>query len=159
MRTEAALLAGEFSGHIFIAERYFGYDDAIYTTLRLVEIMMRTGRSIRDLLDGIPEMVFTPEIRIDCPESRKEYVVEKLKRMISEIRNGNSKDADVGIRDIITIDGIRVVFDRGWGLLRASNTQPVLVMRFEAEDDTSLAAYRTFMEDEVERILRTEETL
>jgi len=159
MRTEVALLAGEFSGHIFIAERYFGYDDAIYTTLRLVEIMMQTGRSIRDLLEGIPDMVFTPEIRIDCPESRKEYVVEELKRMISDVRNGNSKDMDVEIRDIITIDGIRVVFDRGWGLLRASNTQPVLVMRFEAEDDTSLAAYRTFMEDEVKRILKTEETL
>jgi len=150
MRDEGALLAGEFSGHIFIAERYFGYDDAIYTTLRLVEIMKKGGRNIKDLLSDVPAMFFTPEIRMDCPEDLKKKVVEGVvKRFLQYREKGGSP---YPIRDVNTIDGVRVVFDKGWGLVRMSNTQPVMVMRFEAEDEESLQSYRKFMEQEIKQV-------
>ncbi len=149
MKEENALLAGEFSGHIFIKDRYFGYDDAIYTTLRLIEIMKTTGKDIKELLSDVPKICHTPEIRIDCPDSKKKDVVEQVvSKFIKYKENGN---APYYIRDINTIDGIRVVFDRGWGLIRASNTQPVVVMRIEAEDEDSLNNYRTFLEKEFEQ--------
>jgi phosphomannomutase/phosphoglucomutase len=147
MRDEKALLAGEFSGHIFIADRYFGYDDAIYTTLRLVEIMKESGKGLRGLLSGVPEMVYTPEIRVDCPEERKKKAVDQVvKTFLDYMQNGGSPFL---IKEINTIDGVRVVFENGWGLVRVSNTQPVIVMRFEATDRESLNGYRSFMEGEV----------
>ncbi|MCL5023590.1 MAG: phosphomannomutase/phosphoglucomutase [Nitrospirae bacterium] len=148
MRDEKALLAGEFSGHIFIAERYFGYDDAIYTTLRLVEIMKKSGRDIAALLSDVPRMFHTPEMRVDCAEEMKGEVVERVVRKFLEYRD-NGTGGHV-IRDIDTTDGIRVVFEKGWGLVRVSNTQPVIVMRFEASDEESLGSYREFMEREVQ---------
>ncbi len=145
MREEAAVLAGEFSGHIFIADRYFGYDDAIYTTLRIVEILKKTGLSINELLKGLPKMVFTPEIRIDCEERLKRAVVDRVVRRIGTYRD--SGESPLPIRDVNTIDGIRVVFEKGWGLVRVSNTQPVIVMRVEAEDGENLDLYRSFLEN------------
>lgn len=150
MRDEKAPLAGEFSGHIFIGDRYFGYDDAIYTTLRLVEIMKRSGRDIRSLLSDIPRMFFTPEIRLDCPEEMKKKVVEQVVKKFLAYRDIGA--SPFPIRDIDTIDGVRVVFEKGWGLARVSNTQPVIVMRFEATDEKSLNEYRQFFEREVEAI-------
>lgn len=150
MRDEGALLAGEFSGHIFIADRYFGYDDAIFTTLRLVEIMKKDGRDIGELLSDVPGMCFTPEIRVDCPEDLKKRVVEGVvKRFLQYREEGGSP---YPIKDVNTIDGVRVVFDKGWGLVRMSNTQPVMVMRFEAEDEESLQNYRKFMEHEIRQV-------
>jgi phosphomannomutase/phosphoglucomutase len=126
MKEEGALLAGEMSGHLFFADRYFGYDDAIYAGARLLEILSHTRGSFSDLLSDIPKMVNTPEIRIECPDDKKFRVVSEL--------------ADEFKREyrVIDIDGVRVLFPDGWGLVRASNTQPVLVLRFEASGQESL---------------------
>ncbi|MBI5682567.1 MAG: phosphomannomutase/phosphoglucomutase [Deltaproteobacteria bacterium] len=147
MRDEGAVVAGEFSGHIFIKDRYFGYDDAIYTTLRLVEIMKNTGSDIKKLLSDIPNMYYTPEIRIDCPDEIKKDVVKQIvSRFIGYKKNGG---CEYNIKDVNTIDGVRITFENGWGLLRTSNTQPVVVMRVEAEDKESLNSYRLFLENEL----------
>jgi phosphomannomutase/phosphoglucomutase len=132
------LLGGEMSGHIFFKERYFGYDDAIYAGARLLELLAREGRPLEALLADLPPACTTPEIRIDCPDDLKFRIAERVR----------ARFAAEG-RDLIAVDGVRVRFPRGWGLLRASNTQPVLVMRFEAETPAELAAYRRTVEDAV----------
>ena len=144
MKELNAAMAGEMSGHIFFADRYFGYDDAIYATCRLVEIMAAKraedpNYAFSSLLDGIAETVTTPEIRVECPEQEKFEIIESLKNVI--------KDGVAGpaIKKLIDIDGVRVVFDEGWALVRASNTQPVLVMRFEATSEALLEDYKGFM--------------
>ncbi len=153
MRDEKAKLAGEFSGHIFIADRYFGYDDAIYATLRLIEILKSTGKGITELLDGVPKTFSTPEIRKECPDSEKLGVVERVRERFTGY--SESDNAPYSIREVQTIDGIRVVFEKGWGLVRVSNTQPVIVMRFEAIDQASLYAYRQFVEGELSDVMRS----
>ena len=151
MRTEGALLAGEFSGHIFIKERYFGYDDAIYTTVRLIEIMKKAGKPIAELLSDIPELYFTPELRIPCDEEIKKPVVERIvKRFVSYKENGNSPEK---VLDLNTIDGVRVRFSDGWALIRTSNTQPVVVMRVEATSEEALNRYRGFIEEEFKKAM------
>lgn len=130
MIAEGALLAGEMSGHIFFNDRYYGYDDAMYASLRLLEILSRQQGSLSSLLADVPEYFTTPEIRVECPDSMKFKVVEDLKRHLQPQHR------------IIDIDGIRVVFDDGWGLIRASNTQPVLVLRFEARSKERLMAIK-----------------
>ncbi len=130
LKEESALLAGEMSGHLFFAERYFGYDDAIYAGARLLEILTRKGKRIKELLAGVPPMVSTPEIRLDCPDNKKFQVV-------AEMTEAFKKD-----HPVIDVDGARVLFDGGWGLVRASNTQPVLVFRFEAQDEERLEQIR-----------------
>jgi phosphomannomutase / phosphoglucomutase len=150
MRKENAVLAGEFSGHIFIADDYFGFDDALYTTFRLVEIMKLSGCGMRELLTDIPRSVYTPEIRIDCRDDLKKPVVEKLTRLCKEY--AQSGESPVPIKKLYNIDGVRVVFEKGWGLVRSSNTQPVIVMRFEAEDKESLHIYRSFLEEALNTI-------
>ena len=126
MKEEGALLAGEMSGHLFFAERYFGYDDAIYAGARLLEILTSENRELDELLAGVPSLVSTPEIRMDCPDDEKFQIVSDL---TSEFKKEYQ---------VIDVDGARVVFEGGWGLIRASNTQPVLVLRFEAEDQKTL---------------------
>jgi len=126
MKEEGALLAGEMSGHLFFAERYFGYDDAIYAGARLLEILTNEPKDLEEFLAGVPSLVSTPEIRMDCPDDLKF-------RAVAELAAEFKKEYQV-----IDVDGARVVFDRGWGLIRASNTQPVLVLRFEAEDQETL---------------------
>src|SRR5262249_27063752 len=138
MKETGALLGGEMSGHIFFKERYFGFDDAIYAGARLLEICARTGRTVSDLLADLPPSVTTPEIRIDCPDEVKFTVADRVR---DHFRAGG--------RSIVDVDGVRVRFDHGWGLLRASNTQPVLVMRFEAQTPTELAEYRATVEEAV----------
>jgi phosphomannomutase/phosphoglucomutase len=155
MRKEGAILAGEFSGHIFISDDYFGFDDALYTTFRLVEVLKTTGLGIRELLSDIPRMHYTPEIRIDCPDDRKKMVVERLVCRFKEY--SVSRNSQFQIKRVYDIDGARVVFEKGWGLIRASNTQPVVVMRFEAEDKESLNKYRDFFEKELRETLNTGE--
>jgi phosphomannomutase/phosphoglucomutase len=134
LREVNAVLAGEMSGHMFFAEGYFGYDDAIYASCRLLEILARTGKTIAQLLDGVPETVATPEIRVDCADEIKFALVEKAKEHLR------------GLYQVIEVDGVRVVFDHGWGLVRASNTQPALVLRFEAETEQALGEYREKIE-------------
>jgi len=126
MRDEKALLAGEMSGHIFFADRYFGYDDAIYAACRLLEIVSREQIPLSELLGDLTRYESTPEIRIDCSDESKFDVVK-------EVRDRFKKN-----HDVIDVDGVRVKFDDGWGLVRASNTQPVLVLRFEARTEESL---------------------
>lgn len=143
MKAEDAVLAGEMSGHMFFADRYFGFDDAIYASCRLLEILATTGKTIQELLEGVPETVNTPEIRIDCPDEKKFNVIEKATAILREKYQ------------VIDIDGARVVFDDGWGLVRASNTQPALVMRFEALSDSRLTEIRSIVEATVKRVQQT----
>lgn len=138
MKEEKALLAGEMSGHMFFADRYYGYDDAIYASARLLEILSKSGKKLSEILSDVPESFNTPEIRVDCPDNIKFQVVEKVK-------NYFQKDYE-----IIDIDGVRVKFDNGWGLVRASNTQPVLVLRFESSTKDGLNSIKSFVEKIVE---------
>jgi phosphomannomutase/phosphoglucomutase len=137
MREEKAVLGGEMSGHIFFADRYLGYDDAIYASCRLVELLSKTDQKLSQLLDDVPKTFITPEIRMDCPDEIKFKVVERVK---DDLR----KDYP-----IIDVDGARVKFDDGWGLVRASNTQPVLVLRFEALTGKRLEEIKKLVEDRV----------
>jgi phosphomannomutase/phosphoglucomutase len=130
MKSEGALLAGEMSGHIFFNDRYYGYDDAIYAALRLLEILSKHGGTLSSLLADVPVYFSTPEIRADCPDKEKFRIVEDLKSLMREKH------------EIIDIDGVRIVFPDGWGLVRASNTQPVLVLRFEARSRVRLDEIR-----------------
>ncbi len=144
MREEDAPLAGEFSGHIFIKDRYFGFDDALYTTLRILEVMVTSNKSITDLLSDIPSLSFTPEIRIKTPDDIKHKVIERLVNNLKDMaaRGG----IPYPLREIQTIDGARVVFEGGWALLRTSNTEPVVVMRVEATSEEMVEKYKDFME-------------
>jgi phosphomannomutase/phosphoglucomutase len=142
MKEEKALLAGEMSGHLFFADRYFGYDDAIYASVRLLEILSSSGRKLSDILADVPVTFSTPEIRVACPDDIKFQVVEDAKAHFR-------KDFD-----IIDIDGVRIPFADGWGLIRASNTQPVLVLRFEATTEERLTAIRRLVEEALENILK-----
>ncbi len=141
MKEEHALLAGEMSGHIFFADRYFGYDDAIYASVRLLEILSLTGQRLSELLSDIPPTFNTPEIRVECSDDMKFQVVEK------------AKDRFAVDYDVIDIDGVRVQFDDGWGLVRASNTQPVLVLRFESKTQEGLDAIKSMFEGVLEEIM------
>lgn len=134
---ENAALAGEMSGHIFFGDRFFGYDDALYAGLRLLEIISKTGKTVSGLLSGVPKLFSTPEIRVDCADDEKFKVVEKVKNLIAE------KFPEAEITDI---DGVRAGFPGGWGLVRASNTQPALVLRFEGETQKRLAEIRGAIE-------------
>lgn len=132
-------LAGEMSGHIFFKHRFFGFDDALYASARLVEIVSKHTGPMSSLLSGLPAMVSTPEMRVDCPEAIKFKIAQEAQSAFKEFK-------------VDTIDGVRVTFDRGWGLVRASNTQPVLVMRFEAESPELLESYRKTVVDRIEDI-------
>ena len=138
MKKENAELGGEMSGHIFFKNRFFGYDDALYAGLRFLEILSKTGKKTSELLSGLPKTFATPEIRIDCPDEIKFQVTEAVKKKLGE-KN-----------EVIDIDGVRVEYPDGWGLLRASNTQPALVLRFEAQTESRLAEIR----ETVERTLK-----
>jgi phosphomannomutase/phosphoglucomutase len=130
-----APLAGEMSGHMFFSEGYFGFDDALFAAGRLLRYLAASGRSLAELVDSIPRYHATPEMRLACPEDRKFAVVDEVKREF------------LGTYRVIDIDGVRVEFGDGWGLVRASNTQPALVVRFEARTAARLAEIRAlFME-------------
>jgi phosphomannomutase/phosphoglucomutase len=143
MKEEHALLAGEMSGHLFFADRYFGYDDAIYAAIRLLEILSDpAGNKISDMMADVPKTFTTPEIRIDCPDDIKVTVVEAV------------KDHFRGEYPIIDIDGVRIPFPDGWGLIRSSNTQPVLVLRFEAASDKRLQEIRALIEGVLAKVMQ-----
>jgi len=140
MKEVGADLAGEMSGHMFFKDRYFGFDDGIYASCRLIEILSNTGKTIPELLEGLPEMYNTPEIRVPCPDEVKFKVVERAREFLHA----------QGYQ-VIDVDGARVVFPDGWGLVRASNTQPVLVVRYEAEKPERLEEIRNIVEEAIER--------
>jgi phosphomannomutase/phosphoglucomutase len=149
MKEEKAALAGEMSGHMFFADRYFGYDDAIYASCRLIEILVRAGRPLSVLLSDLPTTSVTPEIRVDCPDTVKFDLVKKVQARLLERAKSGNQPKELTIREVITIDGVRVVFEDGWGLIRASNTQPALVLRFEASSPDRLTVIRTMIETEL----------
>ena len=134
MQETQAELAGEMSGHMFFADRYYGFDDALYAACRLMEIVAQSGRPLSYQLADLPKTVTTPELRFDCPDKIK---FEVVRRCAEELRARHKT---------IDVDGVRVIFPNGWGLVRASNTQPVLVMRFEASTPELLQQYREEME-------------
>lgn len=142
LREEKAALAGEMSGHMFFADRYFGFDDAIYSACRLLEIVARGREPLSRYTGDLPETYSTPEVRVHCPEEKKFRLVEMVKE---ELRRNY---------DIIDVDGVRLVFSDGWGLLRASNTGPILVLRFEARSEARLQEIRSLMEGTLEDMKR-----
>ncbi len=151
MKEEAAVLAGEMSGHMFFADRYFGYDDAVYASCRLVEILAKAGQPLSALVSDLPRSVVTPEIRVDLPDTVKFDVVERIRQSFTEYlttRQGLGPKK-LTLQNLITIDGVRAIFDEGWGLIRASNTQPALVLRFEATSSAQLNIIRALIENEL----------
>lgn len=134
MRTSGAPLAGEMSGHMFFTEGFYGHDDALYAAGRLLRILADSGRTVRELLSDVPPFVATPEIRIDCPDDVKFGIVDRA------VQHFGSR------YEVVDVDGARVLFGDGWGLIRASNTQPVIVARYEALTASRMAEIRAEME-------------
>jgi len=141
IKDENAVLAGEMSGHMFFADRWFGFDDAIYSSARLYELLSKTDVKLSTMLAGLPKTYSTPEIRIYASEEVKFKIVDEVKAELS------------GKYPVIDIDGVRAVMPKGWGLVRASNTQAVLVLRFEAESEADLAAIQAEVKGAVERAI------
>lgn len=137
MKETHAALAGEMSGHIFFADRFYGFDDATYAGARVLEILSKTDKKLSELLSDLPETFSTPELRVDCTEEQKFEVVKKIADEFSQTN------------EVITIDGARILFEHGWGLVRASNTQAILVLRFEADSEENLNKIRETVEDRV----------
>lgn len=142
LKEEGALLAGEMSGHIFFADRYFGFDDAIYASCRLAEILSRSPEKLSSLLAYLPTTYYTPEIRIYASDEVKFKIVEELKKEL------------LPLYPLIDIDGVRVIFPKGWALVRASNTQAVLVLRFEADSPQALEEIKKEIKSKLEDVIR-----
>jgi phosphomannomutase/phosphoglucomutase len=143
MKETGALLAGEMSGHIFFKHRYFGYDDAIYAAVRLVELLMKereegAGLTLADMVDNLPKICNTPEIRLPSSDGDKFRIIEILKKNMS------------GRFDFSDVDGVRVNFENGWGLVRASNTQPALILRFESDSEEGLGEIESILMGELD---------
>jgi phosphomannomutase/phosphoglucomutase len=141
MKETHAELAGEMSGHMFFADRYYGFDDALYAACRLMEIVAQSAEPLSAQLAGLPATVATPEIRVDCADDRKFEVVRRVKEKFKKTH------------DTVDVDGVRILFPQGWGLVRASNTQPVLVLRFEASTAELLAQYQQEVESALARVV------
>jgi len=133
-------LAAEVSGHIFFNDRYFGYDDAIYAMMRILE-MLKNGFDFDAEYEKLPVLYSTDEIKIEATETNKFKIIDELKNIL------NKRYSELKIKDIVTIDGVRVIFEDGWGLVRASNTTPILVTRFEAKSPESLERIQSLMND------------
>jgi phosphomannomutase / phosphoglucomutase len=143
MKEEHALMAGEMSGHFFFADRYYGYDDAIYAALRLLEVLSSTGKTVLELLSSLPATHSTPELRVECPDAIKFELVERVKHELSPLGS------------LSTIDGARLTYaDGAWALVRASNTGPVVVLRFEAPSEARLQQIRSQVEAVVSKTRR-----
>ncbi len=138
MKEEDALLAGEMSGHFFFRDNYYGFDDAIFASLRMAQILSNSGDKLSDIISGIPRYESTPEMRIPCPDDEKFRIVEEVKREFEKRYS------------VVTVDGARIQFGDGWGLVRASNTEPALILRFEAKTGERLLE----IEETVKRELR-----
>jgi phosphomannomutase / phosphoglucomutase len=141
MKEENAELAGEMSGHMFFKDRYFGFDDALYATCRLLEIMAETGKGVDELIQDLPKTFTTPEIRVECPDETKFEVVAKITAHYK------------ARQEVIDIDGMRALYPDGWGLVRASNTQPALVLRFEALTSQRLDEIQKDIETTLKQII------
>jgi phosphomannomutase / phosphoglucomutase len=144
MKEIDAALAGEMSGHFFFKERWFGFDDGLYSACRLLEIIASSGMEADDLFDELPESVSTPEIKIEMQEGEHYRFMEKFQR---QAKFDGSR--------LTTIDGVRADFDNCWGLVRCSNTTPCLVLRFEGDSDAALAEIQSKFRDELLKVDRT----
>jgi len=145
MKAEGALLAGEVSGHFFFADRYLGFDDGIYAAARLCEVLSHSQATLAELCDTLPAVPCTPELRLPCPDDVK---FEVVRRAVDHFR------ADLAVSQVVEVDGARVLLEGGWGLVRASNTGPMLVLRFEAETAARLLEVRGHVERALSSILR-----
>lgn len=141
MKETNAALAGEMSGHIFFADRFYGFDDAAYAGARVLEILSGTDKKLSELLADLPESFSTPELRVDCSDERKFEIVAAIADEFSKTN------------EVITIDGARILFEHGWGLVRASNTQAILVLRFEADSAEHLNEIRGIVELRVKELI------
>lgn len=141
MKETGAMLAGEMSGHMFFADRFYGFDDACYAGARLLEMLSQSEKKLSELLADLPPTFSTPELRVPCPEDKKLAVVAKIADEFSKIHK------------VITIDGARIIFDHGWGLVRPSNTQAILVLRFEADSPEHLEQIRHALEERVNALI------
>jgi phosphomannomutase/phosphoglucomutase len=139
-----ALLGGEMSGHIFMGEDYYGYDDAYFVVGRLLQLLAASNKPLSELDASIPTLVSTPEYRPHCPDEAKERVIDGVQAALA------------GKGELVDVDGIRIRFDKGWGLLRASNTEPVLSLRFEGETETDALAYRDLFFEALRRFPEVE---
>ncbi len=137
MKDEKAELAGEMSGHMFFADNYFGYDDAVYASCRVLQILADSDKPLSAMLSDVPKTYSTPEIRVECADSEKFRIISEVKAYFK------SK------YEVIEVDGARVVFPDGWGLVRASNTQPVLVLRFESDTEAGLEEIKKIILDKL----------
>jgi phosphomannomutase/phosphoglucomutase len=142
MKEERALLAGEMSGHVFFGHRWFGFDDGIYASARLLELLSHAEGPLSGLLADVPRTFSTPELRMRCPEEKKFELVRRAQEWFSARHR------------TVTVDGVRVIFPDGWGLVRASYTQPLLVLRFEARTAERLTEIRDLVETKVKELLR-----
>jgi phosphomannomutase/phosphoglucomutase len=143
IKEEKAPLAGEMSGHIFFADRWFGFDDAIYASARLLEILSRSKTKLSAMLTDLPKTYSTPEIRIYASDEVKFKIVDEVRRELA------------ARYPIIDIDGVRAIFPKGWGLVRASNTQAVIVLRFEADTEADLAAIQAEVRGVLQKVINT----
>ena len=135
MRETGAVLAGEMSGHTFFKDEYYGFDDAVYAGCRIIRILAEKKKAnpnfkISDMLEPFNAVYSSSEVRLPCPNSLKQSVLEDFQKTIAE----NPEFFEIKIKDIITLDGMRIVFDKGFALIRQSNTEPVFTLRFEAAD-------------------------
>ncbi|MDH4209581.1 MAG: phosphomannomutase, partial [Anaerolineae bacterium] len=137
MKETNAPLAGEMSGHLFFADEYLGYDDALYASLRLVRLLARSEKTVGEMLADVPKYYSTPEIRVDCPDDRKFQIVSEVAAYFKKRY------------EVIDVDGARILFGDGWGLVRASNTQPALVLRFEARTPERLEEIKSIVVSEL----------
>jgi phosphomannomutase/phosphoglucomutase len=140
MKQTGALLAGEMSGHIFFGERWFGFDDGLYSAARLLEILGVEDRDSNEVFEEFPDDISTPELNVEVTEQTKFGIIEQL-----------GKKGDFGDGSVSTIDGIRVEFTDGWGLCRASNTTPMLVLRFEAESEEALERIKSVFREQLSK--------
>jgi phosphomannomutase/phosphoglucomutase len=142
MKETGALLAGEMSGHMFFKHRYFGFDDALYAAARLVEIVANEDSPLSEIMATVPSYPSTPELRVECPEAHKFAVVEEVRAYFQRSH------------PVVDVDGARIDFGDGWGLVRASNTTPLLVLRFEADTEARLQEIRKEVEDKVHEVMK-----
>ena len=142
IKDEDALLAGELSGHIFFKDNHYGYDDALFAALRLIETISSSNESLSEMIDKIPSTASTPEIRIDFPEDKKFAAIDKL-----------IKEVEKDLRDfkVTKIDGMRIEDSTGWALVRASNTQPALTLRFESDSNKNLLVLKEYIKDKIHK--------
>ncbi|MAG18243.1 MAG: phosphomannomutase [Candidatus Diapherotrites archaeon] len=143
MKEENAVLAGEMSGHMFFTESWYGFDDALLAAAKILEIVSHSDKNLSEIVGQMPQYVSSPELRVDCPEGKKEEVVET---MIKKYSGSNPKS--------VTIDGIRIVFDTGWALVRQSNTQSKIILRFEAKTREELDRLINQIKPEVEKLIQ-----